>query len=284
MAITGIVAMGYVLAHMIGNLHLYEGPEEVNDYAEALRELGGDLAPRELVLWGMRSVLIVALVIHLYAAYRLTVINHRARPQGYQSKRDYIAADYASRSMRYTGVWLTGFIIYHLLDLTWGVGLAGDEFIHGDPYNNVVESFENPVIAGFYIVSMAALYLHLYHGAWSLFQSLGASSPRYNSWRRGFAAAFATIILVGNVSFPVAVQLGIISQDDRCWPTPEQIEEAEALLSPTESFNVEALVAAIDDGTICPFPEQAGVEEQSGTIELEPVGGVPTTVPNEVTE
>lgn len=256
MALSGAAGLGFVFFHMVGNLHLYEGPQYVNSYAEALRTLGGALAPRGFVLWLLRFGLIAAVTIHIYAAARLTIVNHQARPQKYQSKRDYIAADLAGRTMRYSGVWLTLFIVYHLADLTWGMGLTRSHFVHGDPYNNVVWTFSSTVTVVFYILSMVALAYHLYHGAWSLFQSLGVNSPRFNGLRRGFATAFALIVFVGNVSFPVMVSVGLISQDNRCWPTPEQIHEAE------EATGIgvdEGLLAdAIHRGDVCPFREGPG--------------------------
>lgn len=285
MALTGVAGMGFVLVHMIGNLHLYEGPEEVNSYAEALRSLGGDLAPRGWVLWAMRFGLIGAVLVHVGAAYRLTVINHKARPQKYQSKRDYIAADYASRTMRLTGIWLGAFIIYHLADLTWGIAPSADNFIEGDPYNNVVESLSNPVVAAFYILSMGTLAFHLYHGAWSLFQSLGVNSPRWNGARRGFATAFAGIILVGNLSFPVMVQLGLVNQDERCWPTPEQIEYAESTLG----VGKEDLVRIQEEGgcAVAELADLATVGPEPIEDSTVPIPGVsvPTTpTGEEVTE
>jgi succinate dehydrogenase / fumarate reductase cytochrome b subunit len=250
MAWSGIAGMGFVLVHMVGNLHLYEGPEEVNNYAEALRTIGGDLLPRGTVLWVMRLGLVTAVLVHIYAAYRLSVVNHQARPIKYQSKRDYLAADFASRTMRLSGIWLTFFILYHLADLTWGIGITRDDFIHGDPYSNVVESLSMPLVAAFYIVSMAALSFHLYHGAWSIFQSLGVNNPRYNSVRRGFATLFALVVLIGNISFPVMVSLGVIDQDDRCWPTPEQIEHEEELLGrQISTADIERQISA----GACPF-------------------------------
>jgi succinate dehydrogenase / fumarate reductase cytochrome b subunit len=253
MALSGVAGMGFVFFHMIGNLHLYEGPEEVNSYAEALRTLGGALAPRGAVLWAMRLGLITAVTVHIYAAARLTIVNHQARPQKYESKRDYLAADLASRTMRLSGIWLTLFIVYHLADLTWGMGLTRSKFIHGDPYNNVVWTFSSTTTLIFYILSMVALAFHLFHGAWSLFQSLGINSPRWNGLRRGFATAFALVVFVGNVSFPVMVSVGVISQDNRCWPTPEQIHEAEEATG--IAVNDELLMEAIDAGEVCPFTE-----------------------------
>ena len=201
----------------------------------------------------MRLGLIAAVTIHIYAAARLTIVNHQARPEKYESKRDYIAADFASRTMRLSGIWLTLFIVYHLADLTWGMGLTRSKFIHGDPYNNVVWTFSQHRHADLLHPLDGGLAFHLFHGAWSLFQSLGINSPRWNGLRRGFATAFALIVFVGNVSFPVMVSVGVISQDTRCWPTPEQIHEAEEATG--IAVNDELLLAAIDAGEVCPFTE-----------------------------
>jgi succinate dehydrogenase / fumarate reductase cytochrome b subunit len=208
MALTGIALMGFVLAHMLGNLKMYLGPEEFNHYAEFLRELLVPILPRTLALWLMRIGLITAFVLHIHAAYGLTVINHKARPVKYQSSRDYVAANFASRTMRWTGVIVAIFLIFHLADLTWG--WFNPDFVRGDVYHNVVESLERVPVALLYIVANIALGIHLFHGAWSLFQSMGWSNPRFNRWRRGFAVAFAAVIVVGNVSFPVAVLAGIV--------------------------------------------------------------------------
>jgi succinate dehydrogenase / fumarate reductase cytochrome b subunit len=208
MAITGLIGLGFVFVHMVGNLKLFLSKQEINLYGEALRHLGGHLVPATWVLWALRLVLIGAVLLHIHAAYSLTVLNRKARPDGYQSPRDYVAADYASRTMRWTGIIVALFILFHLADLTWGT--ANPEFVRGDPYNNLVYSFQRVPVAIIYIVAMLALGLHLYHGAWSMFQSLGINSPRINAWRRGFAVGFTAIVVVGNLSFPIAVQLGLI--------------------------------------------------------------------------
>jgi len=276
MAWSGIAGMGFVFVHMIGNLHLYQGPEEVNSYAEALRDLGGDLVPRGGVLWLLRFGLIAAVLIHIYAAYRLTVVNHRARPTKYQSKRDYLAADFASRTMRLSGIWLAAFILYHLADFTWGKGITTSKWIQGDPYNNVVWSLSRPSSAAFYIVSMAALSFHLYHGAWSIFQSLGVNSPRYNGLRRGFATAFALVVLLGNVGFVVMVNLGVVDQDERCWPTPEQITAQETQAGfELASSDIDQVI----DSGACPYQGTwltlPGATEDGTTTEGTPSGSVP---------
>ncbi|HEX9766423.1 MAG TPA: succinate dehydrogenase cytochrome b subunit, partial [Nitriliruptorales bacterium] len=191
MAITGIVWLGYVLAHMIGNLHLYQGAAEMNHYGEWLRELLQPAFPRTWFLWLLRSALIVSLVLHVHAAWSLTVMNRKARPTTYQSKRDYIAADFAARTMRWTGVIVLLFVGYHLADLTWGVQPAAPEaWTRGAPYQNVVSSLERWPVAIFYLLANLALGVHLYHGAWSLFQSLGVNNRRFNHWRRMFAVGF----------------------------------------------------------------------------------------------
>ncbi len=249
MAISGITGLGFVLVHMVGNLHLYEGPAQVNFYAETLRTIGGHLSPRGFVLWVMRLGLITALVVHLFAAARITIINRKARPKRYASKRDYVVAKFASRTIMLSGLWIGVFILFHLADLTWG--RANPDFEAGDAYNNVVSSFERPAVAIFYILSMGVLSVHIFHGAWSIFQSLGVNSPRYNSWRRGFAVAFAALILIGNVSFPVMVQLGVISQDDRCWPTQEAVEKLQGLGASEAA--IENIVHDLEADGICAF-------------------------------
>lgn len=209
MALTGIVLLGFVLVHMLGNLKVYLGPEEIDQYGEALRDLGGHLVPRTNLLWAMRIGLIVAFGLHILAAYQLTLSNRRARPERYHSRRDYMAANFASRTMRWTGVIVALFLIYHLLDLTWGV--TNPDFVRGAVYHNLVESFSRVPVAIFYILANIALGIHIFHGAWSLFQSMGINNPRFNIWRRYFAVAFAAVIVIGNVSFPVMVQVGVIS-------------------------------------------------------------------------
>ena len=142
-------------------------------------------------------------------AAQLTRMNHKARPDKYQSPRDYAAANFASRTMRWTGVIVGLFLIFHLLDLTWGT--ANPDFHRGDVYDNVIASFERVPVAIVYIAANIALGIHIFHGAWSMFQSLGWNSPRYNSWRRAFAVAFAAVITVGNVSMPLLVVTGVVN-------------------------------------------------------------------------
>ncbi len=204
MALTGIAIMLFLVEHLIGNLTLFFGKHEFNAYGEALRDLGGDLLPRTVLLWFFRIGLIVAFFFHIHAAYGLTRINWKARPTKYQSKRDYVAADFASRTMRWTGIILALYIIFHLTDLTWGA--ANPQFVRGDAYNNMIYSLQRPVVAITYSVAMLALGFHLYHGSWSLFQSLGLNNPAWNKARRAFAIAFAGVITAGFLTFPIAIQ------------------------------------------------------------------------------
>jgi succinate dehydrogenase / fumarate reductase, cytochrome b subunit len=212
MAITGVIGLLYVVGHMIGNLKSYLGAEEVDHYGEFLRELLVPLMPRTLTLWLLRVVLIVALVLHVHAAYALTKMNHRARPASYASKRDYVAANFASRTMRWTGIIVLLFIAWHLLDLTWGT--TNPSFVRGDPYNNMVASFQRPVITIIYVLANLALGLHIFHGAWSLFQSIGLSNPRFNKWRLGLARGVAAAVVIGNLSFPIMVQAHVLDFDN----------------------------------------------------------------------
>jgi succinate dehydrogenase / fumarate reductase, cytochrome b subunit len=210
MAITGIIGMGFVFAHMFGNLKLYFGAEEFDQYAEFLRDLLYPLLPHTWALWGLRIVLIVALVLHVVAAAQLTQMNRRARPIRYQSSRDYVAANFASRTMRWTGIIVLLFLVWHLADFTWGWWFVNDQYVYGNVYDNVVASFSRVPVALFYVVANLALGIHLFHGAWSIFQSIGWNNPRFNEWRRWFAIGFAAVIVIGNVSFPVAVLAGIV--------------------------------------------------------------------------
>ena len=209
MAITGIMLMGFVVVHMVGNLKMYIGPEDFDHYGHFLRELLVPLLPRTVALWGMRFGLIFAFGLHIHAAFSLTRMNQAARTVKYQSQRDYIAANFASRSMRFTGIIVGLFLVWHLFDLTFtGTGF---HYVRGNAYDNVANSLSRIPVAALYIVGNVALGIHLFHGAWSLFQSMGWNNPRFNAWRRNFAAGFAALIVIGNVSFPIAVLAGIVS-------------------------------------------------------------------------
>jgi succinate dehydrogenase / fumarate reductase cytochrome b subunit len=209
MAVTGLILILYLFAHMVGNLKMYLGPESIDSYGEALRDLGGHLLPRTHLLWIMRIGLLAATVLHLHSAITLTLLNRRSRPDRYD-ERHYAAATYASRTMIWGGVIIAAFVVFHLADLTWGFEAANPEFVRGAVYDNLVASFSRLPVAAFYVVANLMLGMHLYHGAWSMFQSVGINHPRFNPWRRWLAWAVAGVITTGNVSFPIAVQLGIV--------------------------------------------------------------------------
>ncbi len=216
MAITGLIGVGFVVAHMVGNLKVYLGlvnhdgklVYDIDVYSDFLRELLVPLLPRTYFLWGLRIVLIVALLLHLHAAYSLTMLNRRARTTRYQSPRDYVAANFASRTMRWSGIIVLLFLAWHLADLSWGWLNPG--YTRGEVYRNLDASLSRLPVAILYVVANIVLGIHLFHGFWSMFQSLGWNSPRFNQWRRAAAVAIATIIVVGNVSIPIAVQAGIV--------------------------------------------------------------------------
>lgn len=219
MGVTGLMLIGFVIAHMAGNLKLYLGVVEHNGeniydadvYAEFLRELLVPLFPHGVLLWILRVGLIGAFGLHIHAAYSLTRLNAQSN-YSYESKRDWLAANFASRSMRYTGVIVLAYLIFHLADLTWG-WIPNTEWEHGAVQANVVNSMSNPGIAIVYIVANVLLAVHIFHGVYSMFQTLGINNPQYNSLRRYIAGGLALLILVGNVSFPIAVLTGIVDYD-----------------------------------------------------------------------
>ncbi len=208
MAVTGIMLFGFVLGHMVGNLKLYLGAESLNHYAEFLREFGYPLLPHMAFLWIARIGLLAAVGLHIWSAWAVTRMSRAARPHKYL-KRESVAATYASRTMRWGGVILILFIIYHLLHLT--VGNVHPDFVHGEVYRNLITSLSVPWVAGFYILANIFLGMHLYHGLWSMFQTLGWSVDKNNDWRRKFAGAFALLVTLGNLSFPIAILTGLVS-------------------------------------------------------------------------
>jgi len=207
MAATGIVLFAFVLGHFLGNLKLYLGPAALNTYSRFLHTVGEPVVPANVLLWAVRLVLIGCAVLHVWAAWQLSRVSRAARPDAYVAGTR-IHTTYASRTMRWGGVIILLFVIYHLLHFTWGT--VHPSFLPGDVYHNVVTGFQVWWVSLFYIAAQVALGFHLYHGLWSMFQSLGWNHPRFNLWRNGFAHAFAWIITLGNVSFPVAVLSGLV--------------------------------------------------------------------------
>ncbi len=202
MAVTGIVLFGFVTVHMLGNLQAYMGAEPMNHYAEFLKGMIHGAG-----IWVFRAVLLVSVLLHAWAALSLTLANRAARPVGYRATQTD-ASTLASRTMRWTGSLLGIFIIYHILHFT--TGTVHPDFIRGNAYHNFVTGLRVPATAAFYIVAQACLGFHMWHGVWSLTQTLGWSHPRYDLLRRRFAMVMAVLVAGVNISFPVAVLTGLI--------------------------------------------------------------------------
>ena len=208
MAVTGLVLVAFVIAHMLGNLKIFLGAEAIDAYAVFLRTMGEPLFPYSLLLWVVRIVLLVCVALHITAAVQLTRMNWAARPQGYETKRS-IATTYAARTMRWSGVILALFIVYHLLHLTAGaVGFRPGEFHHLSVSHNVVAGFSVWYVALFYILAMACLCLHLDHGIWSMLQTLGWNNARTTRALQTLSRGVAFLVFVGFISVPVAVLAG----------------------------------------------------------------------------
>jgi len=202
MAITGFILLLFVLGHMIGNLQVFEGPERLNAYGRFLR-----LEP--VLLWAVRVSLLVSVLLHIWASVGLAVRKMKARPIDY-AKRDNVGSDYASRTMYWSGPIILAFVIYHLLHLTTGTIHPGGEFVEGDVYHNVVAGFQVWYVSAWYIFSMVLLGLHMRHGAWSMFQSLGINHPRHTPVLKAVAAVFAVVVVAGYISIPVSILLGLV--------------------------------------------------------------------------
>ncbi len=207
MAVSGVVLLGFVIGHMVGNLKVFQGPEHFNAYAEGLRTVGAPFFGRGQLLWIVRLALIAAVGLHIGAAWMVTRASWAARPTDYRTLR-LIETTYAARTMRWGGVIILLFVIFHLLDLTFGP--ANPSFVRGDPYHNVLATFGRVPVALGYIVAMGALCLHVYHGIVSGCQTLGLNHPRYNAWRRRIALAFSVVVAGGFVAVPIAVLTGVL--------------------------------------------------------------------------
>jgi succinate dehydrogenase / fumarate reductase, cytochrome b subunit len=209
MAASGVILIGFVVGHMVGNLKVYQGPEIFNHYAEGLRMFGLPFFSTGQLLWLVRAVLLAAVLIHIIAAFQLTRRARQARAVGYRRYDNDLVFSYASRTMVWGGVIILLFVVYHLLHFTFGT--AHPNFIHGDAYHNFVVGFSSVPVSVAYIAAMIPLGFHMYHGFWSMLQTLGANNPTYNRYRRPVAAFLAAIVVIGNISFPVAVLTGIVS-------------------------------------------------------------------------
>lgn len=207
MALTGIVLFVFIVLHVLGNLKVLLGPEELNDYARFLRTVGYPAVPNKTALWTVRVVLLFCVGVHITAALQTWAKSRKARAVGY-TKNDDLSFSWASRTMRWGGLIILFFIVYHLLHFT--TGTLHDDFIEGDVYHNFIAAFRSPLVLTIYLVAQAALGLHLYHGLWSATQTLGANHPKYNRFRRPAALALALAIFLGFMIPPALVLAGVI--------------------------------------------------------------------------
>jgi succinate dehydrogenase / fumarate reductase, cytochrome b subunit len=202
MAVTGLILFGFVIVHMLGNLQVYMGAEGINAYGQFLHTFlhGGGI-------WIFRAVLLLSVLLHIWAMTALTLDNRRARTVAYREWKPR-KSTYASRTMRWSGVFLLAFIIFHLLHFT--TGDFHPDFIPGDVYHNVITGFQVVPVSILYILGTLVLALHLFHGSWSMLQTLGLNHPRYNRLRNGICIGLSALVVLGNLSFPVAVLTGVL--------------------------------------------------------------------------
>lgn len=204
LAVSGLVLFGFVLQHMVGNLQVFLGPEAFNGYAATLKSMPA-------LVWSARSVLILSLFVHVWMMVLLYRRSSSARGKAYRKTR-LRKTSYASATMQFTGPMLLLYLVFHIAHFTApGLTLGEAPFDPADVYTNFVSSFSVPWVTIVYCVANLLLGLHLYHGAWSMLQTLGLDHPRYHKARDGIARGLALTITAGNVLMPIAVLLGVIS-------------------------------------------------------------------------
>jgi succinate dehydrogenase / fumarate reductase cytochrome b subunit len=214
MATTGLVLVLFVLGHMAGNLKIFAGIDpstghyKIDDYGVFLRSFGAEMLGHEGFLWIARVVLLGAVLIHALSGIQLARLNRVAKPVG-QAVKSYRSANAASLTMLYGGLFLIVFIVFHILHFTTG-SLPFTPFEEGKVYSNVWLAFQSYGTAGFYVVSMALLALHLYHGTWSMFQTLGIDTPRWNKGIRTIAKMVSFAIFLGFSAVPIAIAIGLL--------------------------------------------------------------------------
>jgi len=209
MAASGLVILLWLVGHMLGNLKVWLNQKEFDSYAEFLRRMGEPIVPHTVLLWSIRVVLTVAFVVHVYLAVDLSLRNRRARQVRY-ARPGRVQADMPAVTMRWGGLALALFVVFHLANFTWGWVHPGYRFVRGAVYSNVVGNFDQWWLVALYMAAMVALALHIYHGTWSIFQTFGANSRRWDGLIRRGAGALAVVIFVGFVSVPVGVLVGAI--------------------------------------------------------------------------
>jgi succinate dehydrogenase / fumarate reductase, cytochrome b subunit len=210
MALTGAVMLLYLVTHMIGNLKIFFGAEAIDTYAAWLREVGEPAVPHGTVLWLVRVVLLVAVVAHIVSATILARRAHRARPVRY-AHRPPVKGSYAARTMRWGGVIIALFVVYHLLDLT--TGTLNPNGVHGEVHANVVADFapQRWYVTLVYALAVIAVGFHVRHGVWSALQTFGRSSAATQNTLKGVALGVAAVLVVGFLSVPFAVLTGLVA-------------------------------------------------------------------------
>ena len=205
-AITGVILIGFIVGHLLGNLQIFLGPDWINSYAEHLRELGP-------FLWIIRAILLLTVILHIYFTIKLALENRRARPDSYK-KKEHVKATFASRTMAVSGLVVLAFILYHIAHFTVRVTdprfglLKADPLNRYDVYSMMVYGFQNQIVSAFYILAMFLLTLHLSHGSSSFFQSLGLNDKKLTPRLARCGRIFAWLIFIGYTSIPVAVLCG----------------------------------------------------------------------------
>jgi succinate dehydrogenase / fumarate reductase cytochrome b subunit len=202
MAVTGVIGIVFLIGHALGNLLAFRGPRALNSYSHFLKSTGE-------LLWLVRAVLLISVVLHVTAAYQLTMQNRAARPIGY-AHLDPQVSTFAARTMRWGGALLLVFIVFHILHFTTGTVRPAGFFSRGDVYANVVGSFRIWWVVLFYVAAMIALGAHLYHGAWSSVRTMGLAQPSENPLHRRVALVLAVLLWIAFTAVPVAVVLGLI--------------------------------------------------------------------------
>jgi succinate dehydrogenase / fumarate reductase, cytochrome b subunit len=202
MAVTGAILFLFVVGHMLGNLQIFQGAERINAYGHFLHSLGE-------ILWAERIGLLTAVVLHITVTVQLALHNRKARPVAYSRKQE-INSSYAARTMYWSGPIVLAFVIFHLLHLTAGIIEPGAAFIEGDVYHNVVAGFQVWWVSVWYIFAVSLLGVHLSHGIWSMFQSVGFNHPRYTPLLKSASVWIAVIIVLGYISIPISVLLGLV--------------------------------------------------------------------------
>ena len=209
MAVAGLVLWGYLVVHLIGNLKVFTGEQHFNEYSQFLRTFGAPVLGHSQFLWLVRLVLLAALLVHVVAYLQLWAKSRAARRVGYRKFEPEVFSR-ASRTMKWGGIAILLFVIYHVLHLT--TGDVHPSFEAHQAYRNLVNGFRSPLSSIIYVIGMIAIGLHLYHGLWSVFQTMGWNNKNFNHLRRPLAMTIALAITLGFLLVPFAVWTGMVDE------------------------------------------------------------------------